>query len=75
MLQSPLLIFQAEKDDFVSVRALQKFAAKIRKRGAVPCEYVYMPGTKHEIYCGGENKFGVAYKRKLVSLIKYKKSG
>ncbi len=44
--------FPGRKDDFVSVRALQKFAAKIRKRGAVPCEYVYMPGTKHEIYCG-----------------------
>ena len=59
MLQSPLLIFQAEKDDFVSVRALQKFAAKIRKRGAAPCEYVYMPGTKHEIYCGGDETMEV----------------
>ena len=58
-LQSPLLIFQAEKDDFISVRALQKFAAKIRKRGAVPCEYVYMPGTKHEIYCGGDETMEV----------------
>ena len=58
-LRSPLLIFQAEKDDFVSVRALQKFAAKIRKRGAAPCEYVYMPGTKHEIYCGGDETMEV----------------
>ena len=59
MLQSPLLIFQAEKDDFVSVRALQKFAAKVKKRGVAPCEYVYMPGTKHEIYCGGDETMEV----------------
>ena len=58
-LQSPLLIFQAEKDDFVSVHALQKFAAKIKKRGAVSCEYVYVPGTKHEIYCGGDETMEV----------------
>ena len=58
-LRSPLLIFQAEKDDFISVRALQKFAAKIRKRGVAPCEYVYMPGTKHEIYCGGDETMEV----------------
>lgn len=57
-LQSPLLIFQAEKDDFVSVRALKKFATKIKKHGAAPCEYVYMPGTKHEIYCGGDGIMG-----------------
>ena len=25
----------------------------------VACEYVYMPGTKHEIYCGGDGTMEV----------------
>ncbi|MDD5803028.1 MAG: alpha/beta hydrolase [Clostridia bacterium] len=53
-LARPMLIFQAEKDDFVSVKALQKFADKIKKQGNAACEYISMPGTKHEIYCSGD---------------------
>ena len=41
---------QAERDDFVSVNALRKFAEKINHRGITSCEYVYLPGTRHETY-------------------------
>lgn len=45
-----VLLFQAERDDFVSVNALRKFAEKINHRGITSCEYVYLPGTRHETY-------------------------
>ena len=45
---------QAEKDDFVSVNALRKFAEKINHRGITSCEYVYLPGTRHETYCSDD---------------------
>ena len=47
-LTAPVLLFQAERDDFVSVNALRKFAEKINHRGITSCEYVYLPGTRHE---------------------------
>ena len=49
-LTAPVLLFQAERDDFVSVNALRKFAEKINHRGITSCEYVYLPGTRHETY-------------------------
>ena len=49
-LSAPVLLFQAEKDDFVSVNALRKLAEKINHRGITSCEYVYLPGTRHETY-------------------------
>ena len=49
-LIAPVLLFQAERDDFVSVNALRKFAEKINHRGITSCEYVYLPGTRHETY-------------------------
>lgn len=53
-LSAPVLLFQAEKDDFVSVNALRKFAEKINHRGITSCEYVYLPGTRHETYCSDD---------------------
>lgn len=49
-LTAPVLLFQAERDDFVSVNALRKFAEKINHREITSCEYVYLPGTRHETY-------------------------
>lgn len=49
-LSAPVLFLQAEKDDFVSVHTLQKFAEKIRRKGKAPCEYVSFAATRHEIY-------------------------
>ena len=48
--RDPEILLQAEKDDFVSVNALRKFAEKINHRGITSCEYVYLPGTRHETY-------------------------
>ena len=50
---------QAEKDDFVSVNALRKFAEKINHRGITSCEYVYLPGTRHETYCSDDRTMQV----------------
>lgn len=49
-LTAPILLFQAEKDAFVSVRAIQKFTKKLQRKGRISCEYVYIPGSKHEIF-------------------------
>ena len=32
------------------VNALRKFTEKINHRGITSCEYVYLPGTRHETY-------------------------
>ncbi len=50
-IASPILIFQSERDQYVSLTALKRFTDKIRKKGNAPrCEYVVIHGTKHEIY-------------------------
>ncbi|MEO2731322.1 alpha/beta hydrolase, partial [Blautia wexlerae] len=58
-LTAPVLLFQAERDDFVSVNALRKFAEKINHRGITSCEYVYLPGTRHETYCSDDRTMQV----------------
>lgn len=54
-IKIPVLFFQAENDDFVSVRALKRFAGKVKQQGSSSCKYIYMPGTKHEIYCSDDS--------------------
>jgi lysophospholipase len=49
-MKSPMLIFRAESDQYVSLDALKCFAEKIQKHRIVPCEYVMIPGTRHELY-------------------------
>ena len=49
-MKSPMLIFRAESDQYVSLDALKRFAEKIQKHRIVPCEYVMIPGTRHELY-------------------------
>ena len=44
------VVVKVERDDFVSVNALRKFTEKINHRGITSCEYVYLPGTRHETY-------------------------
>ena len=67
-LSAPILIFQTEKDDFVSVRAIQKFAKKLQRKGRISCEYVYMPGSKHEIF-GSDDKTLQAYVEWILSFL------
>lgn len=49
-IETPVLIFQAQEDTFVSSRQQNIFAAKIRKAGKTSAKVVYVPGTRHEIY-------------------------
>ena len=51
---STCFAISGRKDDFVSVNALRKFAEKINHRGITSCEYVYLPGTRHETYCSDD---------------------
>lgn len=67
-LIAPVLIFQAEKDNFVSVRAIQKFAKKLQQKGRTSCEYVYMPGSKHEIF-GSDDETMQVYIDRILSFL------
>ena len=49
-IAAPVLMFQAEQDDYVSVHAMKRFAEKIKKAKNTSCEYVPVRGTKHEIF-------------------------
>lgn len=50
----PVMMIQGEHDAFVSVREIRKFADHIQKHGQTSCEYLYLPGTKHETYCSDD---------------------
>ena len=63
-----ILLFQAEKDAFVSVRAIQKFAKKLQRKGRTSCEYMYMPGSKHEIF-GSDDETMQAYVERILSFL------
>lgn len=67
-LTAPVLLFQAEKDAFVSVRAIQKFAKKLQRKGRTLCEYMYMPGSKHEIF-GSDDETMQAYVERILSFL------
>ena len=47
---APMLIIQAEQDDYVWTSQIQKFADKIKKHGIAECEYLYLSETKLETY-------------------------
>jgi lysophospholipase len=47
-IQTPVLLFQAEDDAFVSKREQKRFARKLNRNGKV--HILEIPGTKHEIY-------------------------
>lgn len=49
-VETPLLIFQAENDDFVCNAEQDRFAKKINRNGKTSAKLVLVPGTKHEIY-------------------------
>ena len=67
-LTAPVIIFQAEKDAFVSVRAMQKFPKKIQRRGKTSCEYVYIPESKHEIF-GSDDRTVKAYIERILNFM------
>lgn len=49
-IQTPVLLFQAEKDTFVSGSQQKLFVRKINKAGLTMARLVRMPETKHEIF-------------------------
>ena len=67
-LTAPVIIFQAEKDAFVSVCTMQKFAKKIQRRGKTSCEYVYIPESKHEIF-GSDDRTVKAYIERILNFM------
>lgn len=51
-LRMPVLVFQAEKESFVSNRAMERFVTKVNRYGNV--SLVRVTGAKHEIYNSAE---------------------
>ena len=49
-IQTPLLIFQAQDDTFVSSAAQDRFAEKVKAAGKVSVKMLRVDGTKHEIF-------------------------
>ena len=49
-IKTPLLIFQAQNDTFVSSAEQVRFAEKIKAAGKVPVERLPVDSTKHEIF-------------------------
>ena len=47
---APILLFQAETDSLVSLKAQDIFAEKINNCGKTSCTLIRMAGTKHEIF-------------------------
>ena len=50
MYRAPMLLVQAEEDDYVCGNEIYKFARRIQKYKGASCEFLYLPGTKHETY-------------------------
>lgn len=53
-IKTPLYIFQAQNDTFVSRGEQDRFAEKIKRAGMTSVEKTCVAGTKHEIFCSGE---------------------
>ncbi|MDE6203681.1 MAG: alpha/beta hydrolase [Lachnospiraceae bacterium] len=49
----PVVIFQAERDTYVSKKAQEKFAGKLNRCNKGRVKLVRVPGTKHEIFNSG----------------------
>ena len=49
-VQTPLIIFQAQDDTFVSATEQDRFAEKVNAAGKVSVRKLRVDGTKHEIY-------------------------
>ncbi len=50
MYRAPMLLIQAEKDDYVWGNEICKFARRIQRYEGASCEFLYLTGTKHETY-------------------------
>lgn len=50
MYRVPMLLIQAEQDDYVWGNEICRFARRIQRYEGASCEFLYLPGTKHETY-------------------------
>lgn len=69
-IQSPVLLFQAEQDAFVSKKEQERFICKLNHRGYG--RLVRVPGTKHEIF-QAESSIQEGYWRKIFAFLGEKK--
>ena len=53
-IKTPLYIFQAQSDAFVSGEAQDRFAEKVKRAGKTSVRKACVAGTKHEIFGSGE---------------------
>ena len=49
-INTPLLIFQAQDDGFVSSSEQERFAKKVKSAGKTSVTMTYVAGTRHEIF-------------------------
>lgn len=50
LYRAPMLLIQAEQDDYVWGNEICRFARRIQRYEGASCEFLYLPGTKHETY-------------------------
>ena len=67
-IQTPLLIFQAQDDTFVSAAEQDRFAGKVKAAGKVPVEKHCVDGTKHEIY-NSEDRVLLSYWKEILAFL------
>ena len=53
-IKTPLYIFQAQSDMFVSGQEQDRFIEKVKNAGKTSIRKTHVPGTKHEIFSSGE---------------------
>lgn len=58
MIETPLLIFQAGQDTFVSAPEQDRFAALVQKTGRTTAQLVRVPEARHEIYNSPDGTIG-----------------
>ena len=67
-IQTPLLIFQAQDDTFVSSAEQDRFAEKVKAAGNVSVEKIRVDGTKHEIF-NSDDEVLQNYWRKIMAFL------
>ena len=50
LYRAPMLLIQAEQDDYVCGNEIYRFARHVQRYEGTSCEFLYLPGTKHETY-------------------------
>lgn len=62
-MNMPVLVFEAEQENYVSKREIERFVRKISRKGDV--RLIYVPGSKHEIFSGDDRIVDRYWKKTL----------